>query len=95
MRSSAWPWWSGTRRSSAAANDDRDELFVEFWHKGEHVGEVYPDVERRRFVLTLYPRDDSAWWIFPLDEFQDAVRRGVARLEERGYPDSPRTVGTG
>jgi hypothetical protein len=69
------------------ANDDRDELFVEFWHNGEHVAEAYPDVERRRFVLTLFPRSDGAWWTFPLDEFQEAVRRGVARLEERGYPD--------
>ena len=69
------------------ANDERDELFVECLHKGEQVAEIYPDVERRRFVLALVPRLDDELWKFPLDEFREALRRGAARLEERGYPD--------
>jgi hypothetical protein len=69
------------------ANDDRDELFAEFWYRGEVVGEIYPDVDRRRFELKLYPKSGGSWWTFDLADFQDALRRAAARLEERGYPD--------
>ena len=66
-----WQYWE-----LVVANDERDELFAELMHQGEQVAEVYPDVQRRRFVLTLFPRQDGASWPFPLEEFQEALRRG-------------------